>query len=193
MLVSRYYFFPLKLTFYWRTVALQCCVGFHCAARWISHTCTYVPCLWDFLPRSPESMRQSSLCSAVCSLLTHVTHSISSVYVFRSPSSSRLPHVVTKIRPLSLNKPHTAGFLPLFPNLFLLSLGGLYFLSICCVFPVMLRQGTPRGITHKSISYRHPHLTRKSEIKLASFSVSPKTLLNLAALCRCMQASWQAV
>lgn len=62
-------------------------------------------------------------------------HGSNRVYVFRPPSSSRLPHVVTKIHPSSLNKPHTAGFLPLLTCLFLLSLGGLYFLSICCVPP----------------------------------------------------------
>ena len=50
MLVSRYHFFLLKLIFYWRIVALQCCVGFYCTARWISHTYTYVPSLWDFFP-----------------------------------------------------------------------------------------------------------------------------------------------
>ena len=35
---------------YWSTVALKCCVGFHCTAKWISYTYTYIPSLLDFLP-----------------------------------------------------------------------------------------------------------------------------------------------
>ena len=38
-----------KKFFYWHIVALQYCVSFCCAAKWISHTCTYISFL-NFLP-----------------------------------------------------------------------------------------------------------------------------------------------
>ena len=44
--------FPIyfKINFYRRIVALQCCVSFCPAAKWISHRCTYIPSFSDFLP-----------------------------------------------------------------------------------------------------------------------------------------------
>ena len=39
-----------KINFYWSTVALQCWAGFYCTAKWISHTCTFLPSLLDLLP-----------------------------------------------------------------------------------------------------------------------------------------------
>ena len=37
------FLFSLKINFYWSIVALQCCVSSYCRAKWISHTCTYIP------------------------------------------------------------------------------------------------------------------------------------------------------
>ena len=38
------------LIFYWRTVALQCCVSFCYTAKWNSSMFTYIPSFLDFLP-----------------------------------------------------------------------------------------------------------------------------------------------
>ena len=40
----------LKFIFNWKTIALQCCVGFCYTTTWISHKCTYIPFLLNLLP-----------------------------------------------------------------------------------------------------------------------------------------------
>lgn len=44
-----------KINFYWRMVALQCCISSYRTAKWISRTFTHIPSLLEFLPiQSPQ-------------------------------------------------------------------------------------------------------------------------------------------
>ena len=53
----------LFISFYWYTVALQCCVSFYCTAKWVGYMYTHIsPLPWISFPfRSPQSTESSSL------------------------------------------------------------------------------------------------------------------------------------
>ena len=80
------------INFYWRIVALQCCVSFYCTAKWISHTYTYMPSLLDFLPIqvTTEHWVEFPVLYSRFSLVIYFIHSINSVYV-SIPISQFLP------------------------------------------------------------------------------------------------------
>ena len=72
-----------NISFYWRIIALQCCVGFCHTTTWISHKYVYVPSFFVSLlcpqpPSHPSRSSQSTklifLCSAAASHWVSMLH-----------------------------------------------------------------------------------------------------------------------
>ena len=79
--------------FYWRIVALHCCVSFYCTAKWISHMYTYIPSFWISFPfRSPQSWVEFPMVYSRFSLVIYFIHSISDVYM-SIPISQLIPPI----------------------------------------------------------------------------------------------------
>ena len=69
------------LNCYWSIVALQCCVSFYCAAKWINYPYTYILSLFElFLCRSPQGTEFPELYSGF-SLVIYFIHSINSMHM----------------------------------------------------------------------------------------------------------------
>ena len=90
--LSSYSSLFLKISFYRSIVALQCCVGVYCTAKWISHTYTYIPFLLDFFPIQVITMHSVEFLGlyGMSSLVLCLICSFNSVHV-SIPISQFLP------------------------------------------------------------------------------------------------------
>ena len=77
--------------FHWSLVSLQCSVSFHCIAKWISCTYTYIPLFFGF----PSHLAHHKVLSRVpCYMATSNMLSILYIVVYRSIPVSQFiyPH-----------------------------------------------------------------------------------------------------